>query len=105
MTNIVVTSYVQLKSLMIALMIADATEVARKMEIPENLPIRSEAVTMATVTSPTVIPILGLGGVFNTTDWAYSYPKSGKLAYIIRKKPDFWKKADPDHYRPLAIPA
>ena len=102
MTNII-TSYVQLKSIFLSLMISDASEVASKLQLPEDLPIRTENIKLPSVNSLRVIPILGVGGVFDTTNWVYSYTHAGKLCYIIRKNPDWWRKADPKQYRPFAV--
>jgi hypothetical protein len=102
MTNIV-TSYAQLKSAFLALMICDANDVALKLHLPEDIPITQDHVVECLVTEPDVMRIIGMGGVFHTTNWVYSYPRAGKLAYLIRKYPDFWKKNDPRAYRRYAV--
>jgi len=103
MTN-VVTSYLQLKAVFLALMVSDASDAAGRLRLAEALPIRRENVCLASVHDPVAVPQMGLGGVFETTNWVYSYPRSGKLAYVIRKNPNFWRKADPERYRPYAVP-
>jgi hypothetical protein len=102
MTN-VITSFAQLRSVFVALMISDSTEIAARMQLPLDLPSDARQIN-ARVTSPLVIPMLGVGGVFETTNWVFSYPSSGKLGYIIRKQPGFWRTADPAAYRALAVP-
>jgi hypothetical protein len=101
-TNLV-TSYAQLKSVFLALMISDADDVGRKLGLPEDVPISRDRVVEYSVTEPNVMKVIGLGGVFHTTNWIYSYPRAGKLAYLIRKNPNFWTRNDPQAYRRYAV--
>jgi len=48
MTNII-TSFEQLKSVVVALMLADSSDVAQKMHLPENLPLQSTNIVSAVV--------------------------------------------------------
>jgi hypothetical protein len=102
MTNLI-TSYAQLKSVMLALMISDASQVAHRLDLPGTAGIRTQSITLAFVHDPRRTPTLGLGGVFDTENWVFSYPRGGKLAYIICKKPHFWATFDPTAYKPFAV--
>lgn len=103
MTNII-TSVSQLQSVFLALMISDSSEVAKKLQLPEQLPIQRTQLKGAHVHPAIVMPYLGLGGVIDTTNWSYSYPEAGKLAYIVRLQPNFWTKNNIEDYRKFAVP-
>jgi hypothetical protein len=98
MTNLI-TSAAQLKSVFLALMISDASNAADALHLQVPTPLRQQDIRAAHVNPPEVLPYLGLGGSFETSDWSFSYPRSGKLAYIVRRHPDFWLKNDYEAYR------
>jgi hypothetical protein len=104
MTNVIITSASQLKSVFLALMISDASEAATKLNLAEQLPIQGTNLTLAHVHPPMVIPYLGLGGVIDTVNWSYSYHEAGKLAFVVRMKPNFWTRNNMAEYRKFAVP-
>jgi hypothetical protein len=90
------------KHVMIALMLAEANYCAENLKLRTKLPIVTTELRFGLIHPPEIAKYGLCGGRVDNADYAFSFPRGGRLQYIQRLTP-FDRKPDQAHHRSASV--